>query len=135
MKRVEVIMLPARLDEVADALAEAGIEGMSVYEARVFGGERGRRVVYRGSSHVVDCTPRIKIELIVPDDVVPRVLDALEQSPQTGQADDRRVLISEVADAMRVRTGDRGDGAIDQGACSLRRQSVFPSDGHRRSSD
>jgi nitrogen regulatory protein P-II 1 len=117
MKRVDVILLPAKLDEIANALAEVGIESMTVCEARVFGSAGGRRVVYRGSSHVADWTLRMKVEVVVRDAVVPRILEVLERSelsPGARRADDTSVFVSDVVDTVRIRAGQRGEGAPDR---------------------
>lgn len=122
MKRVDVILLPAKLDEVVDALAEVGVESITVCEARVFGLAGGRRVVYRGSSHVVDWTLRMKVEVVVRDAVVPRILEVLErsdQSPGTGRADDTSVLVSDIVDSVRIRAGRRGERVPDRSINAL----------------
>jgi nitrogen regulatory protein PII len=119
MKRVEVIMPPAQLDEVKEALAEVGLPGMSVSETRVFDESSRRREVYRGSSYVVDFTLKVKIDIVVGDDAVCRILDVLEKSAGTWQPNDRRVSVTDVVEVVRIRTGERGQEAVDYPASSL----------------
>jgi nitrogen regulatory protein P-II 1 len=118
MKRVEVTMPPAKLDELKDALAEVGIPGMTVQEARVFGRASRRRRVYRGSLYVVDFALEVKVVIVALDDAVPRILEVLERWPGVGERDRSGALISDVAEAVRIRTGERGEEAIDP-SCPL----------------
>jgi|GEM_PF-2825416 len=106
-KRVEVIMPPEKLDELREALAEAGILGMTVREAKVFDRGTGRREVYRGSSYVVEFTSKVEVVMVVQDDVVPRILEVLETIPGMGDGHDPSVFISEVVEAVRNRTGEQ----------------------------
>ncbi len=112
-------MPSAELDEVTDALADVGIPGLTVTEVRRFGPGCRRHHVHRGKSYVVDFVLKVKVEVVVPDEVVPTVLEALEASPD-GQADnDRSVLVFDVVEAVRIRTGERGEEAIGVSAPSV----------------
>jgi nitrogen regulatory protein P-II 1 len=113
MKRVEVVLPPAKLDEVKDALAEVGIPRMTASEARVFGPANRRREVYLGSSYVVDFVLKAKIEIVVPDDAVRPILEVLERALSADTAGDSEILVSDVVEAVRIRTGERGEKAID----------------------
>jgi nitrogen regulatory protein P-II 1 len=118
MKRVEVVMPPAKLDEIKDALAGVGISGMTVSEARVFGPAARRREVYLGSSCIVDFARKVKIEIMVRDDVVLDILEALKNSPTIGDGDDTKVFISDIVEVVRIRTGERGEAATAYAASS-----------------
>jgi nitrogen regulatory protein P-II 1 len=112
MKRIEAIIRPSKLDEVKEALSEAGIQGMTVTEVKGFGRTGGKREVYRGSAYVVDFLPKIKIEIVAPDGLVTTILDAVQKSAKTGKIGDGKIFISEVLDAMRIRTGEHGEEAV-----------------------
>ena len=112
MKKIEAYIKPFRLDEVKGALADVGILGMSVGEVRGFGRQRGHSELYRGAEYKVDFMPKIKIELVVADDQVERAVDALLAGAKTGQVGDGKIFISEVMEAIRIRTGETGDNAL-----------------------
>ena len=112
MKKVEAIIKPFKLDEVKDALGEVGVKGMTVTEVKGFGRTGGKREVYRGSAYVVDFVPKVRIEVVVPDAVVPHVLEAIENAAKTGRIGDGKIFVSPVEEAIRIRTGERGDEAI-----------------------
>ena len=112
MKKVEAIIKPFKLDEVKDALAEVGIKGMTVTEVKGFGRTGGKREVYRGSAYVVDFVPKVKIEVVVPDAIVASVLEAIERSAKTGRIGDGKIFVTSIEEAVRIRTGERGDDAI-----------------------
>jgi nitrogen regulatory protein P-II 1 len=112
MKKVEAIIKPFKLDEVKDALAEVGIKGMTVTEVKGFGRTGGKREVYRGSAYVVDFVPKVKIEVVVPDALVVAVLEAIERSAKTGRIGDGKIFVFPVEEAVRIRTGERGEDAI-----------------------
>lgn len=112
MKRVEAIIRPSKLDEVKEALAEVGIQGMTVSEVKGFGRTGGRREVYRGSAYVVDFVPKVKLEVVVRDEQVASVLDAIEKSAKTAKIGDGKIFVAEIAEAVRIRTGERGEDAI-----------------------
>ena len=116
MKRVEVIMPPEKLDELREALAEAGILGMTVREAKVFDRRTGRREVYRGSSYVVDFTSKVEVVMTVQDDVVPSILQVLETMPGIGDGHDNSVFLSDVVEAVRNRTDERTAEGVDHPA-------------------
>jgi nitrogen regulatory protein P-II 1 len=112
MKKVEAIIKPFKLDEVKDALAEVGIKGMTVTEVKGFGRTGGKREVYRGSAYVVDFVPKVKIEVVVQDALVAGVLEAIERSAKTGRIGDGKIFVTPIEEAVRIRTGERGDEAI-----------------------
>jgi len=112
MKKVEAIIKPFKLDEVKDALAEVGVKGMTVTEVKGFGRTGGKREVYRGSAYVVDFVPKVKIEVVVQDALVAGVLEAIERSAKTGRIGDGKIFVSPIEEAIRIRTGERGDDAI-----------------------
>jgi len=112
MKKIEAIIKPFKLDEVKDVLAEVGVAGMTVTEVKGFGRTGGKKEVYRGSAYVVDFVPKVKIEVVVPDRIVPDVLDAIERVAKTGRIGDGKIFVTPVEEAVRIRTGDRGEDAI-----------------------
>ena len=112
MKKVEAIIKPFKLDEVKDALGEVGVRGMTVTEVKGFGRTGGKREVYRGSAYVVDFVPKVKVEVVVPDEMVHAVLDAIEKSAKTGRIGDGKIFATPVDEAVRIRTGERGRDAI-----------------------
>ena len=112
MKKIEAIIRPFKLDDVKDALAEVGIQGMTVTEVKGFGRTGGKKEVYRGSAYVVDFVPKVKIEIIVVDDLVFEVIDAIEKSAKTGRIGDGKIFVTPVEEAIRIRTGERGEDAI-----------------------
>ncbi|HET9934169.1 MAG TPA: P-II family nitrogen regulator [Polyangiaceae bacterium] len=112
MKLIMAIIRPHKLEEVKAALSEAGILGMSVSEIRGFGRTGGKTEVYRGSAYQVDFVPKMRVDLVVADNQVHSILDALERSAKTGKIGDGKVFVLNVEEAMRIRTGERGDDAI-----------------------
>jgi nitrogen regulatory protein P-II 1 len=112
MKKVEAIIKPFKLDEVKDALAEVGIQGMTVTEVKGFGRTGGKKEVYRGSAYVVDFVPKVKVDIVVPDNLVKDVIDAIEKSAKTGRIGDGKIFVVAVEEAVRIRTGERGEDAI-----------------------
>ncbi len=112
MKKVEAIIKPFKLDEVKDALSEVGVQGMTVTEVKGFGRTGGKKEVYRGSAYVVDFVPKVKLEIVVSDDLTHSVLDAIEKSAKTGRIGDGKVFVTPVDEAVRIRTGEKGDEAI-----------------------
>lgn len=113
MKRVEAIIKPFKLDEVKDALVAAGVKGMTITEVRGFGRTGGKREVYRGSAYIVDFIPKVRVEVVVPDELVEAVLEAIETSAKTSRIGDGKVFVLPVEEALRIRTGERGDAAIE----------------------
>jgi len=112
MKKVEAIIKPFKLDEVKEALGELGVQGMTVTEVKGFGRTGGKREVYRGSAYVVDFVPKVKVEVIVPEAVVVQVIDAVEKAAKTGRIGDGKIFVSPIEEAIRIRTGERGEDAI-----------------------
>jgi nitrogen regulatory protein P-II 1 len=112
MKRVEAIIRPSKLDEVKEALAEAGIAGMTLAEVKGFGRTGGRKEVYRGSAYVVDFVPKVKVEVVVTDAMVATVIAAIETAAKTGKIGDGKIFVYDVPEAVRIRTGEHGDPAL-----------------------
>jgi len=112
MKKVEAIIKPFKLDEVKDALGEVGVQGMTVTEVKGFGRTGGKREVYRGSAYVVDFVPKVKVEVVVPDDLVAALIEAVEKAAKTGRIGDGKIFVSPIEEAVRIRTGERGEDAI-----------------------
>ena len=112
MKKVEAIIKPFKLDEVKDALHEIGIQGITVTEAKGFGRQKGHTELYRGAEYVVDFLPKVKIELIIEDEMVEKAVEAIRSSAQTGRIGDGKIFVSSIEDAIRIRTGERGDAAV-----------------------
>ena len=112
MKKIEAIIKPFKLDEVKDALHEIGLQGLTVIEAKGFGRQKGHTEIYRGSEYTVDFLPKIKIEVVVGDDVVEKATSAIVKAAKTGKIGDGKVFISSVEEAIRIRTDETGDKAI-----------------------
>ena len=112
MKKIEAIIKPFKLDEVRDALAEVGVEGMTVSEVKGFGRQKGHTEIYRGSEYTVDFLPKIKIELVVADENVQTGLDAITKAASTGKIGDGKLFVTSVEEAIRIRTGETGGEAI-----------------------
>ncbi len=112
MKKVEAIIKPFKLDEVKDALGEVGIQGMTVTEVKGFGRTGGKKEVYRGSAYVVDFVPKVKVEVVVPDNQVVQVIEAIEKAGKTGRIGDGKIFVYGLEEAIRIRTGERGEDAI-----------------------
>jgi nitrogen regulatory protein P-II 1 len=112
MKNVVAIIKPFKLDDVKAALTDIGVQGMTVTEVKGFGRTGGKAEVYRGSAYVVDFVPKVKVEVVVHDDLVSQVIDAVERAAKTGRIGDGKIFVSEVGDAVRIRTGESGDTAL-----------------------
>jgi nitrogen regulatory protein P-II 1 len=112
MKKVEAIIRHFKLDDVKNALTERGIVGMTVTEVRGFGRQKGHTEMYRGTEYQVDFVPKIKVEVVVPDDKLRTVLDTITRAAQTGQVGDGKMFVSELVDVVRIRTGESGQDAI-----------------------
>ena len=112
MKKIEAIIKPFKLDEVKESLSAIGIQGMTVTEVKGFGRTGGKKEVYRGSAYVVDFVPKVKIEVVVPDGLVHQVLEAIEKSAKTGRIGDGKIFVVPIEEAVRIRTGERGEEAI-----------------------
>lgn len=112
MKKIEAIIKPFKLDEVRDALAEVGVEGMTVSEVKGFGRQKGHTEIYRGSEYNVDFLPKIKLELVVADENVQTSLDAITKAANTGKIGDGKLFVTAVEEAIRIRTEEKGDEAL-----------------------
>jgi nitrogen regulatory protein PII len=112
MKKIEAIIKPFKLEEVKDALAEIGVEGMTVTEVKGFGRQKGHTEIYRGSEYTVDFLPKIKIEVVVTDATVESASAAIVKAAKTGKIGDGKVFISPVSEAVRIRTEETGDKAV-----------------------
>jgi len=112
MKKIEAIIKPFKLDEVKEALHDLGLQGITVLEAKGFGRQKGHTELYRGAEYVVDFLPKVKIELVCEDEMVERAIEAIVQAAKTGRIGDGKIFITTIDDAIRVRTGERGNEAI-----------------------
>ncbi|MGH0033384.1 MAG: P-II family nitrogen regulator [Myxococcota bacterium] len=112
MKKVEAIIKPFKLDDAKQALGEIGVQGMSVSEVKGFGRQKGHSELYRGAEYVVDFLPKVKVEVVVPDELVEKVTVALTDSCRTGKIGDGKIFVIPVDDAIRIRTGEKGDAAL-----------------------
>ena len=112
MKKVEAIIKPFKLDDVKEALNEIGIQGITVSEVKGFGRQKGHTELYRGAEYVVDFIPKIKMEIIVSDDIVAKVLETIEQAAKTGRIGDGKIFVTPIDEVIRIRTGERGEDAL-----------------------
>jgi len=112
LKKVEAIIKPFKLDEVKEALNEIGIQGITISEVKGFGRQKGHTELYRGAEYVVDFIPKIKMEIIVGDDVVSKVVQTIEQAAKTGRIGDGKIFVTPVDEVVRIRTGERGEEAL-----------------------
>jgi len=112
LKKVEAVIKPFKLDEVKEALNEIGVQGITVSEVKGFGRQKGHTELYRGAEYVVDFIPKIKLEIIVSDSILARVVEAIEQSAKTGRIGDGKIFVTPVEAVVRIRTGETGDDAI-----------------------
>lgn len=112
MKKIEAIIKPFKLDEVKEALHEVGITGITVLEAKGFGRQKGHTELYRGAEYVVDFLPKVKLELIVDDNIAARAIEAIQNAAQTGRIGDGKIFVSNIEDVIRIRTGERGADAV-----------------------
>lgn len=112
MKKVEAIIKPFKLEEVKEALSGIGVEGMTVSEVKGFGRQKGHTEIYRGSEYTVDFLPKIKIEVVLPEDLVGKAVDAIVKAAKTGKIGDGKVFVSPIDNAVRIRTEETGDEAI-----------------------
>ena len=112
MKKIEAIIKPFKLDEVKEALQEVGLQGITVTEAKGFGRQKGHTELYRGAEYVVDFLPKVKVEVVISEDQVEMAVEAIQKAAQTGRIGDGKIFISNVDDAIRIRTGERGTEAI-----------------------
>lgn len=112
MKRIEAIIKPFKLDEVREALSEIGVNGLTVTEVKGFGRQKGHTELYRGAEYVVDFLPKIKLELVIADDVVDTAVDAIIKAAHTGKIGDGKIFVSSVEQVIRIRTGETGESAV-----------------------
>ena len=112
MKKIEAIIKPFKLDEVKERLSEIGIQGMTVTEVKGFGRTGGKKEVYRGSAYVVDFVPKVKLEIIVKDDMVHQVLSTITEAAKTGRIGDGKIFVTAVDEVLRIRTGEKGEEAV-----------------------
>jgi nitrogen regulatory protein P-II 1 len=112
MKKIEAVIRPFKLDEVKEALLEEGIKGLTITEVRGYGRQKGHTETYRGSEYQIEFVPKIKIEVVVKDDLVESVVDAVLRTAKTGQVGDGKIFISEISDVIRIRTEESGDEAL-----------------------
>lgn len=112
MKKIEAIIKPFKLDEVKEALQEAGVQGLSVIEAKGFGRQKGHTELYRGAEYVVDFLPKVKIEVVLEDDQLDSAIEAIIGAAKTGKIGDGKIFVSDVNQAIRIRTGEEGPEAL-----------------------
>lgn len=112
MKKIEAIIKPFKLDEVKEALQEAGIQGLSVTEVKGFGRQKGHTELYRGAEYIVDFLPKVKIEVVLPDDLVEAAIETIIAAARTDKIGDGKIFVSPVEQAIRIRTGETGDDAL-----------------------
>lgn len=112
MKKIEAVIKPFKLDEVKEALQEIGLQGITVTEAKGFGRQKGHTELYRGAEYVVDFLPKVKIELVIEDNMLEKAVEAIKSAAHTGRIGDGKIFVMPVEDAIRVRTGERGADAI-----------------------
>ena len=116
MKKIEAIIKPFKLDDAKEALSGIGIQGLTVSEVKGFGRQKGHTELYRGAEYVVDFLPKIKLEIVVTDDMEEKVTNALLESCQTGRIGDGKIFVTQISQAVRIRTGETGDAAISGAA-------------------
>ena len=112
MKKVEAIIKPFKLDEVKNALTEIGIAGLTATEVKGFGRQKGHTELYRGAEYVVDFLPKVKVEVVVADSIVGRVVEAIERAAKTGRIGDGKIFVVPIEEVIRIRTGERGEDAL-----------------------
>ena len=112
MKKIEAIIKPFKLDDVREALADVGITGMTVLEVKGFGRQKGHTELYRGAEYMVDFLPKVKIEVVVPDDISEQCVDAIVVTAQTGEIGDGKIFVSDIEHAIRIRTGEENEEAL-----------------------
>ena len=112
MKIIEAIIKPFKLEEVKDALMEIGVQGMTVTEVKGFGRQKGNRETYRGAEYTTDFVPKVKLEVFVADNLVPRVIETITRSAKTGSVGDGKIFVSDLSSVVRIRTGETGEAAL-----------------------
>ncbi|MBU0516042.1 MAG: P-II family nitrogen regulator [Proteobacteria bacterium] len=112
MKKIEAIIKPFKLDEVKEALTELGVRGITISEVKGFGRQKGHKEIYRGAEYVVDFLPKIKLEVVVGDDLADRVVEVIAEAAKTGKIGDGKIFVADVGQVIRIRTGERGEEAV-----------------------
>ncbi len=112
MKKIEAIIKPFKLDEVKEALQDVGIQGITVTEAKGFGRQKGHTELYRGAEYVVDFLPKVKLEVVLEEGLVDRAIEAIQNAARTGRIGDGKIFVSDISEAIRIRTGERGAEAV-----------------------
>jgi nitrogen regulatory protein P-II 1 len=112
MKKIEAIVKPFKLDEVREALSEIGVSGLTVTEVKGFGRQKGHTELYRGAEYVVDFLPKVKVEVVVPDKLVEKAVDAVVKAAHTGKIGDGKIFVYDVSQVVRIRTGETGEDAV-----------------------
>lgn len=112
MKKIEAIFKPFKLDEVREALSEIGVSGLTVTEVKGFGRQKGHTELYRGAEYVVDFLPKVKVEVVVPDKLLDAAIDAVVKAARTGKIGDGKIFVSDVAQVLRIRTGETDEAAV-----------------------
>ena len=112
MKKIDAIIKPFKLDDVKEALQEIGVQGMTVVEAKGFGRQRGHTELYRGAEYVVDFLPKLKVEVVIADGAVQGAIESISKAAQTGKIGDGKIFVSDINEAVRIRTGETGDVAL-----------------------
>ncbi len=112
MKKIEAIIKPFKLDEVKEALQDIGLQGITVTEAKGFGRQKGQTELYRGAEYVVDFLPKVKVEIVLGEDMVEKAIEAIQNSAKTGRIGDGKIFVSTIENAIRIRTGETGQDAI-----------------------
>ena len=112
MKKIEAIVKPFKLDEVREALSEIGVTGLTVTEVKGFGRQKGHTELYRGAEYVVDFLPKVKVEVVVPDSLVEKAMEAIVKAARTGKIGDGKIFVCDVGQVVRIRTGETGEDAV-----------------------
>lgn len=112
MKKIEAIIKPFKLDEVKEALQEIGLQGITVTEAKGFGRQKGHTELYRGAEYVVDFLPKVKVEIVLADDMLDKAVEGIQTAAKTGRIGDGKIFVTDVLDAIRIRTGETGNDAV-----------------------
>ena len=112
MKKVEAVIKPFKLDDVKEALQEVGVQGMTVIEAKGYGRQKGHTELYRGAEYVIDFLPKVKIEVVVADDQLDRVIEAITTAARSSRIGDGKIFVTDIVDVIRIRTGERGSQAV-----------------------
>ncbi len=112
MKKIEAVIKPFKLDDVREALSEVGMTGLTVTEVKGFGRQKGHTELYRGAEYVVDFLPKVKLELVIPDNLLTRCIEAITSAARTGKIGDGKIFVTNVEEVIRIRTGERGEEAV-----------------------